>query len=315
MLAIYKYDNTDKQVKKQARFEPNVWINVVDPTTEEMDLLQNKAHVPEAFLLYGLDADESARYEYDEDAQAHLIIYDMPTVTPEPHHTFAYETEPLAIVVTKTAIVTLHNRPVSMLALFAEGKIAHFNPQFRQRALLQFLYQVTVSYLTYLRELNKRRQQIERNLQHNLRNEELYSMMDIQRSLVYFMMSLRTDRNVLENIQRGNPLRFDEDDQDFLDDIMIENQQGGEMAQISNSIIHESTDTYSSVINNNMNSVMKFLTSYSIVLTIPTIIFSFYGMNVKLPLAGDSFSWITTIAISGIISLIVGIFFWRRKFF
>ena len=139
--------------------------------------------------------------------------------------------------------------------------------------------------------------------------------MGIQRGLVYFMMSIKTDRNVLDQLRRNNPLSLDEDDQDLLDDIIIENQQGSEMAAISNSILNETSDTYSSIINNNMNGVMKFLTSYSIILTIPTLVFSFYGMNVELPWANMHASWIITIAISIAIGIVVGFEFWRKKYF
>ncbi|KRO16781.1 magnesium transporter CorA family protein [Lacticaseibacillus saniviri] len=315
MLAVYKYDDTEKQLRKQARIEPDVWINAIDPTPDELATLQAKTHVPEAFLLYGLDEDESARFEYDEDADASLIIFDNPTVTRDDHRNFAYETDPLAIILTKRAIITINKTDVPLLTQFSDNRVSHFNPRFRQRAALQIMYQVTVSYLTYLREINKHRIQIERQLQRNLKNQELFGLMGIQRSLVYFMMSLRTDRNVLENLKRANTLHLDEDDLDYLDDIMIENQQGMEMASISNSIINETADTYSSVINNNMNGVMKMLTSYSIILTVPTLVFSFYGMNVKLPFAGDTFSWITTIGISALIAIVLAIQFWHRKLF
>lgn len=190
-----------------------------------------------------------------------------------------------------------------------------FDPRNAYHSAFQFLYQVSVSYLTYLRDINKARVQIENKLQRTLRNDELYGLMGIQRSLVYFMMSLRTNRIVLDNLGRGNVLHLNEEELDYLDDITIENQQATEMAQISNSIIRETADTYSSVINNNMNGVMKFLTSYSIILTIPTLVFSFYGMNVELPFAGTHWSWVITIGISVIIALVLGIQFWRNKFF
>ena len=212
-------------------------------------------------------------------------------------------------------MITINEEPIPLLSLFSEGKISDFNPQHQNRSVLQILYQISISYLTYLRDLNKAREAIESKLQHNLRNEELYGLMGIQRSLVYFMMSLRTDRNVLEQLKRTNPLNLNEDDRDSLEDTLIENQQAVEMAQISNSIINETADTYSSIINNNMNSVMKFLTSYSILLTIPTLVFSFYGMNVHLPLADMKVSWIITIAISIALAVVVAFQFWRNKFF
>ncbi|QVI35426.1 magnesium transporter [Lacticaseibacillus chiayiensis] len=315
MLSIYRFDEKSGRLNPQSRIRPGVWINAVNPTPEERQQLQDKANLSEAFLLYGLDPDEGARYEFDENNNSHLFIFDMPTVTRDARKKVVYKTGPLAIIITNIAVITINEEPIPLLSLFSEGKISDFNPQHQNRSVLQILYQISISYLTYLRDLNKAREAIESKLQHNLRNEELYGLMGIQRSLVYFMMSLRTDRNVLEQLKRTNPLNLNEDDRDSLEDTLIENQQAVEMAQISNSIINETADTYSSIINNNMNSVMKFLTSYSILLTIPTLVFSFYGMNVHLPLADMKVSWIITIAISIALAVVVAFQFWRNKFF
>ncbi|ARY91008.1 MULTISPECIES: magnesium transporter CorA family protein [Lacticaseibacillus] len=315
MLSIYRFDEKSGQLNPQSRIRPGVWINAVNPTPEERQQLQDKANLSEAFLLYGLDPDEGARYEFDEDNDSHLFIFDMPTVTRDARKKVVYKTGPLAIIITNIAVITINEEPIPLLSLFSEGKISNFNPEHQSRSVIQILYQISISYLTYLRDLNKAREAIESKLQHNLRNEELYGLMGIQRSLVYFMMSLRTDRNVLEQLKRTNPLNLNEDDQDSLEDTLIENQQAVEMAQISNSIINETADTYSSIINNNMNGVMKFLTSYSILLTIPTLVFSFYGMNVHLPLADMKVSWIITIAISIALAVVLAFQFWRNKYF
>ncbi|WP_262315537.1 magnesium transporter CorA family protein [Lacticaseibacillus parakribbianus] len=315
MLSVYKFDDTVGKMKAQDKIEANVWINVIDPTPEELMKLQKKARVSEDFLLYGMDPDEGARYEYDEDSDAHLMIYDMPVAALDPKGRATYQTVPLAIIITSTALITIDANPQPLLALFAEGKVPNFNPKLKNKAALLMLYKATVAYLAYLRDINKAREALENKLQNNLKNEELYALMGIQRGLVYFMMSLKTDRNVLLQLQRSNPLRLNEEDQDLLDDILIENQQGTEMAQISNSIINETADTYSSIISNNMNGVMKFLTAYSIILTIPTLVFSFYGMNVELPLANMHVSWIITIVISLVIAILLGFQFWHRKYF
>lgn len=315
MLAIYKFDDTSHQLKTQTKITPGVWINAVDPTPEERAELMAKAHVPEPFLLYGMDPDEGARYEFEPDDDAHLLIFDMPIAGLDKKSRVTYKTVPLAIIITKTALITIDAQAQPLLALFAENRVAGFNPSKRNQACLLMLYQVTVAYLAYLRDINKAREATEAKLQNNLKNEELYQMMGIQRGLVYFMMSLKTDRNVLDQLRRSNPLQLNEDDMDLLDDIVIENQQGSEMAQISNTILNETSDTYSSIINNNMNGVMKFLTSYSIILTIPTLVFSFYGMNVELPWANMHSSWIITIAISVVIGVLLGFEFWRKKYF
>lgn len=315
MLAIYKFDDTVGKLKTQTKITPGVWINAVDPSPEERALLMKKAKVPESFLLYGMDPDEGARYEYEPDDNAHLLIFDMPIAGLDKKQRVTYKTVPLAIIITKTALITIDAQAQPLLALFAENRVADFDPARRNKAALMMLYQVTAAYLAYLRDINKAREALENKLQNNLKNEELYALMGIQRGLVYFMMSIKTDRNVLDQLKRTNPLELNEDDADLLDDIIIENQQGSEMAQISNSILNETSDTYSSIINNNMNGVMKFLTSYSIILTIPTLVFSFYGMNVELPWANMHISWLITIIISVIIGALIGFRFWRKKYF
>lgn len=313
MLNIYKARN-DGSLQQTSEITTGVWINAVAPDEQERALIMKKTGVPESFLLYGLDPDEGARFEYDDDYDANLIIYDMPTVDVSASNE-SYETIPLAIITNKKYIITIHNDSLPLLQYFVEGKVANFNPRDPNMAAMKIVYQVSVSYLSYLRDLNKERTRIEHKLQRTLRNNELYGLMGIQRSLVYFMMSLRTNRIVLDTIKRGNQLHMDDDGLDYLDDITIENQQAIEMAQISNSIIGETADTYSSVINNNMNGVMKFLTSYSIILTIPTLVFSFYGMNMPLPVTHESWSWIFAIGISVLVCVILAIQFWRRKFF
>lgn len=313
MISIYRHQ-ANGGIQKTNKITAGVWLNVVAPTKEERATLMAQTGAPEDFLLYGLDPDEGARFEYDDDTDSSLIIYDMPLPQVGDNNA-AYVTIPLALIVTPKCIITIHTEDIPLMQYFAEGKVAQFNPENRYKAAFQFLYQVSVSYLTYLRDLNKDRVQIETKLQRTLRNDDLYGLMGIQRSLVYFMMSLRTNRIVLDNLGRGNILHLSEDDLDYLDDITIENQQATEMAQISNSIIRETADTYSSVINNNMNGVMKFLTSYSIILTIPTLVFSFYGMNVELPFAGTHWSWAITILISFALALVLIVQFWRNKYF
>lgn len=313
MLNIYKY-RENGGLQTTDKITQGVWINAINPDTAERQRLMQETGAPEAFLLYGLDPDEGARFEYDDDYDSSLIIYDMPSVTLTGPNA-EYNTIPLAVIVTKKAIISIHTDSIPLLQLFAEGKVSGFDPRNQAIAAMKFLYQVTISYLSYLRDLNKERIRIENKLRRSLKNEDLYGLMGIQRSLIYFMMSLRTNKIVLENLDRSNDFKLNEDEHDYLDDIKIENQQATEMAQITNSIIGETADTYSSIISNNMNGVMKFLTSYSIILTIPTLVFSFYGMNVDLPLAGDHLSWITTIVISAVIAILLGIQFWRNKYF
>ncbi|KRM20650.1 magnesium transporter CorA family protein [Latilactobacillus graminis] len=316
MLETYRFDSAKKKLTKHTKIQSNSWINVTDPSTAEIDLLTKKLHIPSDFIYYSLDADESARAEHDPDYHATLIIFDMPILEKDSKNPdkYLYKTSPLGIIVTDSAILTINKTPVSFLQSFIDGQIKGFNPQDYHRSVLQILFRISTIYLQYLRDINRSRETIETRLQNSLQNEELFDLMTIQRGLVYFMMSLKTDKMVLASLMRTNMLNLNDADIEFLDDIQIENQQAIEMAEISNTIINETADTYSSIINNNMNSVMKFLTSYSIILTIPGLVFSFYGMNVALPLSGFKNSWLITLLISLVIGGVLVYRFWRNRY-
>ncbi|MDG2985675.1 magnesium transporter CorA family protein [Latilactobacillus curvatus] len=316
MLETYRFDSAKKKLTKHAKIQSNSWINVTDPSTEEIELLTKKLHIPSDFIYYSLDADESARAEHDPDYNATLIIFNIPILEKDPQKPdkYLYKTSPLGIIVTDSTVLTINKTPVTFLQSFVDGQIKGFNPQNYRRSVLQVLFRISSIYLQYLRDINRSREQIETRLQSSLQNEELFDLMTIQRGLVYFMMSLKTDKMVLASLMRTNMLDLNEDEIELLDDIQIENQQAIEMAEISNTIINETADTYSSIINNNMNSVMKFLASYSIILTIPGLVFSFYGMNVDLPLSRSKTSWLITLFISLIISGVLVYRFWRKRY-
>lgn len=313
MIHAYDYDSKH-HLQRQSKIKPGMWLNVLDPSSEEITQLQAKTNVPLDYIYYSLDRDESARTEYDEDYKTTLVIFDVPQIKRQKNRSFTYRTTPVGILVKDDYLITISITRKPFLDSFADNRrsLDIKNPN---KGCLQIISHIISNYQRYLKDMNKVREQVENKLQTSLQNEHLYNLMGVQRGLVYFLLSLRTDRNVLDTLKRVHSFQLNEDDYDLLDDIMIENQQAVEMAQISNTIINETTDTYSSIINNNMNQVMKFLTTYSILLTIPTLVFSFYGMNVDLPLSKSHASWIITIIISVGISIALAIRFWQKKYF
>ncbi|MCH4172544.1 MAG: magnesium transporter CorA family protein [Lactobacillus sp.] len=313
MLLAYDYDSKNKLVK-QTSIKPGMWINALDPTPEEIKQLQSKTNVPLDYIYYSLDRDESARTEYDEDYKTTLVIFDVPQIKRQKNKNFTYRTTPIGLLVKDDYLITISITRKPFLDSFSDNRRA-LDIKNPYKGCLQIISHIISNYQRYLKDMNRVREHVENRLQVSLQNEQLYSLMGVQRGLVYFLLSLRTDRNVLETLHRVSTFKLSEATDDFLDDILIENQQAVEMAQISNTIINETTDTYSSIINNNMNQVMKFLTTYSIILTIPTLVFSFYGMNVDLPVSKYHISWIITIVISVVISLIVAVRFWQKKYF
>ena len=303
MLKLTHFQNTSTQKK-------GTWINLVNPTADEKQQLLTQSGIPEDFLTYGLDPDEGGRYEYDADSHTGLVIFDAPVAQSDPDLP-TYTTVPLTIIITGNGFVTMIDDQTILDKISA--MVAP--PTDANTVLLQMLYDLSRNYLPPLRALNKERITLARRLQKDLRNRDLYAMMAIQQSLVYFKLSLKTNRDVLTNLKQANSLQFDSDAVDQLDDILIETQQATEMTEITDAILHETTDTYNAVINNNLNDVMKVLTLYSIVLTIPGIVFGFFGMNVHFPFTQDHWGWLITIGIAVLLSALIAVRLNHRQFF
>jgi magnesium transporter len=198
---------------------------------------------------------------------------------------------------------------------FINGKVKEFFTFKKTRFALQILLVITSYYLRYLKQINKKTNEIERELHQSMKNKELYAFLALEKSLVYFMTSLKSDKVVLDKIFRFNYLKMYEEDKDLLDDVMIEITQAIEMADTYSSILSGMMDAFASVISNNLNIVMKYLTLVTIILSFPTMVFSFYGMNVDIPFQHSPHAFLITLLISVLLSALTTIIFWKRKFF
>ncbi|EAG9542588.1 magnesium transporter CorA family protein, partial [Listeria monocytogenes] len=195
------------------------------------------------------------------------------------------------------------------------NRIKGFYTHMKTRFALQILYMISTTFLRHLKRLNRQTDEIEKELHESMKNKQLYDLMGIEKSLVYFVTALKSNKVVLDKMMRQNIVKMYEEDQDLLEDVIIENRQGIEMAEVHSNILSGMMDAYASIISNNMNIVMKFLTSFTIILTIPTMVFSFYGMNVKLPFMNTPMAWMLTLGFAFGIAGALAIVFWRRKFF
>ena len=275
------------------------WINFSDQKLFDKSYLSKTYHIPEEFLSYATDKDESARIEIDDETKSLLIIFDMPFE--DQTDVAYYSSGPMSFIITKEVIIT-NVADKKMATILKNSKLLHqLNPKHKTSFVLHFMLAIAKIYVDKIRILNRKRILIEQTLGKAPKNEDLINLMKIERSLIYFIMSLKSNSLVISKIKSGKYLKLYDDEKELLDDLMIEVDQAFDMSNISNRILNEMTDSYDSIINNNTNSVMKFLTSYSIILTIPTIIFSFYGMNVPLPLSNDKNAWIYIVVISLII--------------
>ncbi|NLN81021.1 MAG: magnesium transporter CorA family protein [Clostridiales bacterium] len=281
MLAYYKTING--RIRPIDEMEDGCWIDVVNPDEKEINFLINSFSLEPDFLRAALDEEESSRIE-SEDGNT-LIIIDTP-VCEVTENGVTYSTMPMGILVTQTNVITVSLRENSIITEFTEGIVKNVHTELKTQFVLFIMLRVATRFLQHLKQIDKISIQLERQLRKSMKNKELIQLLDLQKSLVYFSTSLKSDETTLEKMMRGRYIKLYEDDQDILEDVLIEIKQAVEMSSIYLNILSGTMDAFASVISNNLNIVMKVLASITIVISIPNIIAGFYGMNVQgLPLA------------------------------
>ena len=286
------------------------WVNLTYPSEDELNTVAATLNVEPSFLRAALDEEETSRIDTEEGQT--LIIIDVPAV--EKDDAVVYSTLPLGIIVTQKHIITVCLKESTILKDFQDGLVRNAETQKRTSFILYMLLQVAKRFLQYLKQIDKIYSYMERQLYKSQRNKELIQLLDLEKSLVYFNTSLKANEVTLEKILRGRIITLYEEDHDLLEDVLIEVRQAIEMANIYSSIISGMMDAFASVISNNLNVTMKVLSSITILLAIPNIIFGFYGMNITTGLPLDHFWWIP-LAIVGVIILIAAILLKRKDLF
>lgn len=262
-------------------FEPGCWVNLVRPTSEEITHVLATTGIEEDFLRAALDPEESSRVELEEDQT--LLIVDIPTLEEsnvEQDESKIFGTLPMGIIVLPNTVITVCLQDTTVLRGIAQNKVRDIHTAMRTRFVLQILLRVAGLFLRNLRMIERDFTKIERRLYDSLKNEELIQLLGLSKSLVYFSASLKGNEVTMEKMLRGRILKLYEDDRDLLEDALIEIRQAIEMAGIYSSILAGTMDAYASVVSNNLNIIMKVLTVITIIMTIPNIIFGFYGMNI-----------------------------------
>ncbi len=292
--------------------EKGCWVHLHNPTREEIDGLNARFHLDPTYLRAALDEEESARIE--RDGHQTLIIVDIPHIDSEENGT-AYTTIPMGIIMVDDVIITVSTRESTVITDFTEERIRGFWTFKRTRFLLQILQRTASRYLTYLKQIDKSSQFIQKRLEKDMRNQELLQMMKLEKSLVFFSTSLKGNEMVMERMMRMEMLRKYPDDSDLLEDVIIENKQAMEMCSIYRNIISSTMDAFASIISNNLNIVMKILTSLTVVLSIPTLFASLWGMNVGVPFQNNPYGFWIVIGITVVASLAAFAVLWKRKMF
>lgn len=307
---MIKYYKTNDILEELDHIEKGTWIHMLDPEPEEIRYITEYFDLDDSFIPDSLDEEESARIDC-EDGNV-LILVNMPTVQAE-GNTFVYETVPLGIILTKENIITVCLEESSVIEDFFRKRVRSFDTCKRTRFLLQLLFKNAQKFLQYLRQIEKSSTQVEDALHKNMKNKDLIKLLKIEKSLVYFSTALKANEIVLEKMLKSSSIKYYPDDTDLLEDVIIENKQAIEMCTIYRDIVQGTTEAFASVISNNLNAVMRFLTVMTIVIAVPTFITSLWGINVPVPFERNGFGFWIVIGISAVCTIITVIWLWRKK--
>lgn len=304
MIKIFKNELNDEKVKKINTIEDNCWINLVKPTQEEIKLVVDKLDIQEDLITKVLDEEELPRIEKTDEAT--LIVVDCPYWDDKSVKN-SYTTYPLGIIICNDLhVITVSLKDFSVLKDFEKGNVKTFYTYKKTRFLIQILLKTSSSYLKVLNIVNNDIEIKEKFLYKSTDNKHLVDLLNIEKTLVYFITSLKANDLVLEKLSKGNVISMYEEDIEVLEDTIIENKQGIEMCSIYKEILSNITDTYATIVSNNLNVAMKFLAGITIVLSIPTMISSFMGMNVNLGIfATNEYSFFIVCGISLLVALLI----------
>ncbi|MCA1900344.1 MAG: magnesium transporter CorA family protein [Chloroflexi bacterium] len=308
MLTIYK--TTEKGLEKLEAMTNGAWVNAVDPTPEEIEKLVNWG-MDMDYINYSLDQDEMARMERDEDYT--FILLRIPLHQPESD--IPYNTAPLGIMILGNKIITVCRYESDIFIALTNGKHRYLKTGKRYRMALYIFLETASRYLNLLREINRATEVVEDQLQKSTRNREVLELLKYQKSLTYFATALRSNEVMMERVQKTQLFNYYEEDQDLLEDVLTENQQAIQMTSINAEILSSMMDAFASIISNNLNGVMKALAALTIILNMPAIVASFYGMNVTLPGAESPFAFLMTIGLSLILTTVATYIFYKRDWF
>ena len=319
MLDIYYTNENNTLVKveddileKESYDFNNKWVNMTNPTDREIEEIARLTNTPEDILKAPLDDEERARIEKEDDTT--LVLVDIPVLEEEEGY-YSYSTLPLGIVNKGDYTITVCLKETVILRDFVRGRVKEFRTYKKTKFLLQILYNISTKFLAYLKQIDKASARIQNELHKSTRNKELIQMLDLENSLVYFSTSLKANDLIITKLTRSNIVKKYEEDNDLLEDVAIENQQAVEMCNIYRDILSGTMDAYASVISNNQNKVMKTLTVITMMISIPSLVASIFGMNTAVPGQGNILAFWLVVVFSFILSIIAGIILFKSNKF
>ena len=317
-MTIYKWENGG--LKETPEFASSCWVNLVEPSTTELESVLTNFQVPRDFLTDPLDAGERPRFDWEDEAS--LLIVHVPMMVDEGEldddEVVPYRTVPLGIILFKKSVITVCSARTPVTTAFLDQIRRVCPPSDIYRFAFRLLWHAGVLFLRYINDIHSRTSALEDELHESISNEVLLKLFQIETVFVYFTTSLKADTIALARANTARQLTLSEDDRDFLEDAMVEYQQALETATIHANILNGTLDTFASLINNNLNNVMKYLTAATIMLAAPTLIASLYGMNIGLPFQSHAHAFAIVMGISGLLAGAIGALFFvlsrKRKF-
>ncbi len=308
MISIYKH--MGGKLGEVQHIEDDCWVNVVNPGEAEIKSLIELTGVPHDFLTDALDVDERARIETDEGWV--LVVVHTPMRAEDEDDDIPFRTIPLGIIKKDRLIITVCRQENEVIQQFLDGRVKNFLVSDRARFIIQVFLNTAITFLRHLKEINKKSNMLEDNLHKSMQNEALIKLVNIEKSLVYFMTSVKANELIMSRMTRADVIRLDELDKDLLEDAITENLQAIHMTKIYSNILSGLMDAFASIISNNLNVVMKVLTSVTIILMIPNLIASIYGMNVELPFQ-HSMNAFLIVVVTGLFLSIIGVLVFVKK--
>jgi magnesium transporter len=321
MLNVYRIHRTETNSSalyelSLDNIEKDSWFKLSKPTPEELTLVSEATSVPLDFLTAALDENEHSRIDFEDDYI--LVIINIPLLIDKNR----FDTMPLGIIITRDQFITISLKENKIIDSFIQLNIKNFSTSRKIHFLFLILLKTAEHYLRYMRYINHLTDDLELSLRKSMQNQSLFQLFELERSLVYFITALKDNNVVMEKILRlrknkvvEHLLTINEEDEDLLEDVIIENKQAIEMVEMHSNILGGMMDAFASIISNNLNIVMKFLTSVTILLAIPTMISSFWGMNVDVPFRNHSGGFATVAVIATVSTALAFTLLWRKKMF
>lgn len=283
---INYYKRIDNKLCEINEPEAGCWICVINPTETEISTLEEDMNIDRDYVRAALDEEEPSRIESDDGVTLIVVDYPVAENDNDPDRTLFYSTTPMSLIITDKNVITVSAKDNVVLDELATGVVKGVDPQLRTRFVFTVLLRIAARYLQYLKQIDKLSNFVGVQMYRSMKNKGLIQLQGLQKSLVYFSTSLKSNEAVLDKLMRGRFLKLYEEDQELLDDVLIEVKQAIEMTNIYSNILNGTMDTFASIISNNLNIIMKRMTTITIIMTVPTIVFSFYGMNLNENAAG-----------------------------